>query len=72
VRDARLLKKSLALIEPQSERVMAYFFGTLFVRNPELRAMFPLTLEETRTVCHERRWELTCRKKLPEAMLYER
>lgn len=28
---------------------MAYFFGALFVRNPELRAMFPLTLDETRT-----------------------
>jgi NAD(P)H-flavin reductase/hemoglobin-like flavoprotein len=46
--DSRLLKKSLAVLEPQSEKVMAYFFATLFVRNPELRPMFPLTLEETR------------------------
>jgi len=26
----------------------------------------------SRIVCHERRWELTCRKELLEAMLYER
>ena len=46
--DSRLLKKSLALLEPQSERFMAHFFATLFVRNPELRPMFPLTLGESR------------------------
>ena len=45
--DARLLRKSLALIEPQSGKFMAHFFATLFVRNPELRAMFPLTLGES-------------------------
>jgi NAD(P)H-flavin reductase/hemoglobin-like flavoprotein len=27
---------------------MAYFFATLFVHNPELRPMFPLTLDDTR------------------------
>jgi NAD(P)H-flavin reductase/hemoglobin-like flavoprotein len=36
------------VLEPQSEKVMAYFFATLFVRNPELRPMFPLTLDESR------------------------
>jgi NAD(P)H-flavin reductase/hemoglobin-like flavoprotein len=46
--DARLLRKSLALLEPQSERFMAHFFAALFVRNPELRPMFPLTLGECR------------------------
>jgi len=30
------------------------------------------SLQKSHTVCHERRWELTCRKKLLEAMLYER
>lgn len=45
--DSRLLKKSLALIEPQTERFMAHFFATLFVRNPELRPIFPLTLGES-------------------------
>jgi NAD(P)H-flavin reductase/hemoglobin-like flavoprotein len=43
-----VLKKSIALLEPRSERFMAHFFATLFVRNPELRAMFPLTLGESR------------------------
>ena len=46
--DSRLLRKSLALLEPQSERFMSHFFATLFVRNPELRPMFPLTLGESR------------------------
>src|SRR5579859_6876930 len=39
--DSRLLKKSLALLAPQSEKAMAYFFATLFVHNPEMRPMFP-------------------------------
>lgn len=46
--DARLLRKSLALLEPQSSAFMAHFFATLFVRNPELRPMFPVTLGESR------------------------
>lgn len=46
--DARLLKKCLAVLEPQSEKVMAHFFATLFARNPELRPMFPLSLGESR------------------------
>jgi NAD(P)H-flavin reductase/hemoglobin-like flavoprotein len=46
--DSRLLRKSLALLEPQSERFMSHFFAALFVRNPELRPMFPLTLGESR------------------------
>jgi len=46
--DSRLLKKSLALLAPQSEKAMAYFFATLFVHNPELRPMFPLALDDSR------------------------
>jgi NAD(P)H-flavin reductase/hemoglobin-like flavoprotein len=46
--DARLVKKCLAALEPQSEKVMAHFFATLFARNPELRPMFPLSLGESR------------------------
>jgi NAD(P)H-flavin reductase/hemoglobin-like flavoprotein len=46
--DVRLLRKSLALIEPHSDRFMAHFFATLFVRNPGLRPMFPLSLDESR------------------------
>jgi NAD(P)H-flavin reductase/hemoglobin-like flavoprotein len=47
--DSRLLKKSLAFLEPQSDKAMAYFFATLFVHNPELRPMFPLALDDSRT-----------------------
>jgi NAD(P)H-flavin reductase/hemoglobin-like flavoprotein len=46
--DARLLKKSLAQLEPQREKAMAYFYAILFVRNPELRPMFPLALAASR------------------------
>lgn len=43
--NSRLLRKSLAQLEPESENVMAYFFATLFLRNPELRPMFPLSMD---------------------------
>jgi len=46
--DARLVKKCLAVFEPQSEKFMAHFFATLFAHNPELRPMFPLSLSESR------------------------
>jgi NAD(P)H-flavin reductase/hemoglobin-like flavoprotein len=46
--EARLLKKSLTQLEPQREKAMAYFYAILFVRNPELRQMFPLALEANR------------------------
>jgi hypothetical protein len=46
--DSRLLKKSLASLEPQSSAFMAHYFATLFVHNPELRPMFPPTLGESR------------------------
>jgi NAD(P)H-flavin reductase len=36
------------LLEPQSEKAMAYFFATFFVHNPELRPMFPLALDGSR------------------------
>jgi NAD(P)H-flavin reductase len=47
--ESRLLKKSLAMLEPQSDKVMAYFFASFFVHNPELRPMFPLALDGSRT-----------------------
>jgi NAD(P)H-flavin reductase/hemoglobin-like flavoprotein len=39
--DSRLLRKSFAQLEPQSDKAMAYFYGALLLRNPGLRAMFP-------------------------------
>jgi len=40
----RLVKKSFAALEPVSADVMQYFYAWLFVRHPELRAMFPLAM----------------------------
>jgi NAD(P)H-flavin reductase/hemoglobin-like flavoprotein len=46
--NSRLLRKSISQLEPESEHVMAYFFATLFLRNPELRPMFPLAMDTPR------------------------
>jgi NAD(P)H-flavin reductase/hemoglobin-like flavoprotein len=46
--DSRLLKKSFTQLEPHFDRAMAYFYGSLFVRNPEFRAMFPLAMDGQR------------------------
>ncbi|HEY6275237.1 MAG TPA: globin domain-containing protein [Streptosporangiaceae bacterium] len=46
--NSRLLRKSISQLEPDSEHVMAYFFATLFLRNPELRPMFPLAMDMPR------------------------
>lgn len=47
---------------------MAYFFGALFARHPELRAMFPLTLEETRTRVFEALTRCAWSSDQPEAL----
>ncbi|HEV3288480.1 MAG TPA: globin domain-containing protein [Streptosporangiaceae bacterium] len=46
--NSRLLRKSISQLEPDSEHVMAYFFATLFLRNPELRPMFPVAMDMPR------------------------
>lgn len=46
--DSRLLKKSFAHLEPHSDKVMAYFYGNLFVHNPDFRAMFALAMDGQR------------------------
>lgn len=46
--DSRLLKKSFAQLEPQSDKATAYFYGNLFVRNPDIRALFPLAMNGQR------------------------
>jgi NAD(P)H-flavin reductase/hemoglobin-like flavoprotein len=43
--DAQLLKESLAVIEPVRDKVIGYFYAKLFVENPEVRSMFPLTMD---------------------------
>ncbi len=46
--DAQLLKESLAAIEPHAAKVTQYFYARIFIRNPGLRAMFPLVLDTQR------------------------
>jgi NAD(P)H-flavin reductase/hemoglobin-like flavoprotein len=46
--NSRLLKKSLAQLEPESENFMAYFFATLFLRHPDMRPIFPLAMDNPR------------------------
>jgi NAD(P)H-flavin reductase/hemoglobin-like flavoprotein len=46
--NSRLLRKSISQLEPDSEHVMAYFFATLFLRNPELRPLFPVAMDMPR------------------------
>jgi NAD(P)H-flavin reductase/hemoglobin-like flavoprotein len=45
---ARLVKESFAVIEPRGLEAMEHFYAWLFVRHPEIRAMFPLAMSEHR------------------------
>lgn len=46
--DIHLLRKSLADLAPVADQVMSYFFARLFVGHPEIRAMFPLAMDDQR------------------------
>ena len=47
-RDARLVKESFAAIESHAREAMEHFYAWLFVRHPEVRAMFPLAMSTHR------------------------
>jgi NAD(P)H-flavin reductase/hemoglobin-like flavoprotein len=47
-RDARLVKESFAVIEGRAPEAMEHFYAWLFVRHPEVRAMFPLAMSAHR------------------------
>ena len=46
--DAALLEENLRLIEDRSDRVINYFYATLFLESPELRALFPAAMDAQR------------------------
>ena len=46
--DFTILKQTLTDAGPAADREMAYFYSLLFTANPELRAMFPLAMDEQR------------------------
>jgi NAD(P)H-flavin reductase/hemoglobin-like flavoprotein len=47
--DPRLIKESFAVVEPVAEQVASYFYGRLFLENPELREMFPPNMDIQRS-----------------------
>jgi len=46
--DYTILKETLAEAGPAADKQMAYFYSLLFTAHPELRAMFPLAMDEQR------------------------
>ena len=46
--DYTILKQTLADAGPAADREMAYFYSLLFTASPELRAMFPVAMDEQR------------------------
>ncbi|MEV4936680.1 globin domain-containing protein [Streptomyces zaomyceticus] len=46
--DAVLVRRTLAEIAPVADRVTSYFYALLFIRNPELREMFPAAMDTQR------------------------
>ncbi|MGP4109701.1 globin domain-containing protein [Streptomyces sp. 4N509B] len=47
-RDAVLIRRTLAEIEPVADHVTSYFYALLFLNHPELRDMFPAAMDSQR------------------------
>lgn len=47
--DLVLVRACLAAVAPDADRAMAHFHALMFLRHPELRAMFPAAMDEQRT-----------------------
>ncbi|MEV0392900.1 globin domain-containing protein [Polymorphospora rubra] len=45
---SRLLKESWTLVEEQQDKVAGYFYARMFLSNPELRNLFPVTMDVQR------------------------
>ncbi|WP_143686955.1 globin domain-containing protein [Streptomyces sp. TLI_171] len=46
--DLVLIRAVLAAVQPHADRAMAHFHALMFLRHPELRAMFPAAMDEPR------------------------
>ncbi|WP_246494330.1 globin domain-containing protein [Streptomyces zagrosensis] len=46
--DTQLIRRTLAEIEPISDKVTSYFYALLFVRHPHLRELFPAAMDAQR------------------------
>ncbi|GGU11961.1 globin domain-containing protein [Streptomyces violascens] len=45
---AVLIRRTMAEIEPVADKVTSYFYALLFVRHPDLRALFPVAMDTQR------------------------
>ncbi|MFF4696747.1 globin domain-containing protein [Streptomyces chattanoogensis] len=46
--DAILIRRTMAEIEPVADKVTSYFYALLFVQHPDLRALFPASMDTQR------------------------
>ncbi|MEW1673622.1 globin domain-containing protein [Streptomyces noursei] len=46
--DAILIRRTMAEIEPVADKVTSYFYALLFVQHPDLRALFPASMDAQR------------------------
>ncbi|MEU9118666.1 globin domain-containing protein [Streptomyces sp. NPDC048506] len=46
--DAILIRRTMADIEPVADKVTSYFYALLFVQHPDLRALFPASMDTQR------------------------
>ena len=46
--DIALLEENLRLIDDRSDRVINYFYATLFLESPALRSLFPAAMDAQR------------------------
>ena len=46
--DIALVRRSLTVLEPVADRATAHFYAVLFLRHPELRALFPASMDVQR------------------------
>nr|WP_190159654.1 globin domain-containing protein [Streptomyces litmocidini] len=46
--DTALLRRTMAEIEPIADKVTSYFYAQLFLRHPDLRALFPAAMDVQR------------------------
>ena len=47
-RDAILIRRTMAAIEPVAEKTTSYFYALLFLQHPELRGLFPAAMDAQR------------------------
>ncbi|GAB2575193.1 FAD-binding oxidoreductase [Streptomyces capparidis] len=46
--DAILIRRTMEAVKPASDKVISYFYATLFLHNPEVRELFPAAMDHQR------------------------